>query len=404
MEILDAILRAIMETAYKIKMKNKILLFILGIFFLFQINFVLSSNASSTDYSVNSYATGISVSTINSDNFAGTSVILANPALSSALINICGDGICNSGEDCSSCPADCGVCSVLTTPQTTSSSSGGGGGISGIIQGFSTESFSLSLEQINVKIEQGKVTTQEITITNNKNSDLTIEVSTLKISDFLRIKEPQFTLKPKESKILKFEIIALKEDIPNLYLGKLNFKSGSDVKEILTSIEIQSANPLFDVGVEIPSQFLWIVPGKELYSKIELYNLGESGRAVDVNLEYRILDSNGNEILRTTEEVAVNTKMSFTKQFIIPSEAKLGKYVLYVRATYNNLVASSSVWFNVGKPTQIPFELSIILGAIILIGLIIGSIWNFRKLKKDKIPNKVSEYDLKGAGLIKKIK
>ena len=34
----------------------------------------------------------------------------------------CGDGICNNGESCSTCPSDCGSCSVAT------SSDGGGGG------------------------------------------------------------------------------------------------------------------------------------------------------------------------------------------------------------------------------------------------------------------------------------
>ncbi len=38
----------------------------------------------------------------------------------------CGDGACNSGESCSSCPADCGTCSQ--PPTTTAGGSGGGGG------------------------------------------------------------------------------------------------------------------------------------------------------------------------------------------------------------------------------------------------------------------------------------
>ena len=114
------------------------------------------------------------------------------------------------------------------------------------------------------------------------------------------------------------------------------------------------------------------------------------------------MDANGNEVLHTTEEVAVNTQMSFVKEFIIPADTKLGKYVLYVKATYDNSVASGSSWFNVGKPTQIPFEWAVIIGAIFIIIAIIVNYWNVRKIKKDKTTFKVSEYDLRGAGVTKR--
>lgn len=291
-----------------------------------------------------------------------------------------------------------------TATATTSSSSGGGGGGSGgnSIIDFPPESFSLSLEQINIKIEQGQVKTQEVAITNNQNSDLTVEITTSKISDFLIIKEPKFILKKGESKILKFEVLALKENTPELYLGEIIFKAGIKVKKILAAIEVESANPLFDVSAEISPQFLWVVPGKELYSKINMYNLGESGKAVDVNIEYRITDSKGNEILHSTEEVAVNTKLSFVKEFIIPPGTKLGQYVLYIKITYTDLVASASVWFNVGTQTRTPIGWPTLIGIAALIGAIIANVWNFRKIKKDKNTYRIDESNLKETGMIKK--
>lgn len=395
-------------------MKNYFLLVLIIFLSIFQIGFIFSE-ASSANFSADTTTGGISTANFDSNNFVGTSGTQNNPSLSSALVYVCGDGICNSGETCSSCPADCGCSSGYTCTAGTcvanavtpsASSSGGGGGGGGIITALfpPAESFSLSSEQINVKIGQGRVTTQEVIITNNENQNLTIGIDISKISNFVSIKEPTITLKAKESRKLEFQIVALKDDIPDLYLGELNFNAEGEEKTILTAIEVVSANNLFDVGVQIPSQFLYVVPGKELYSTIELDNLGGSEQTVDVNLEYRILDSEGNEILHTTEELAVNTKMSFIKGFIIPSDTKLGKYVLYVKATYNNLTASSSAWFNLGKQTEIPFEWAIIIVIIFVIIGIALNIWNFRKIKKEKITCKVSEYDLKEAGIIKKIK
>jgi hypothetical protein len=286
---------------------------------------------------------------------------------------------------------------IITTPAAPS---GGGGG--GTVTTPTGEPFSLSIDQLNTKIEQGRIKVQNITITNNENNDLYVNVNFSKISSFINLKEPQFILKSRESRVLEFEISALGSDNPDLYLGEINFQADGKEKTVLTAIEVISAQHLFDVGVEIPSQFLYVVPGKELYSKITLYNLGESGQTVDVNLEYKIMDADGNEILHTTEEVAVNTQMSFVKEFIIPADSKLGKYVLYVKATYDNSVASGSSWFNVGKPTQIPFEWAIIIGAVFIIIAIIANYLNLRKIKKDKIRYKIDETAFRGAGVIKR--
>ena len=150
---------------------------------------------------------------------------------------------------------------IVTTPAAPS---GGGGG--GIVTTPSTEPFSLSIDQLNTKIEQGRIITQNITITNNENNDLYVNVNISKISNFVTIKEPQFILKAKESRSIEFEISALGSDNPDLYLGELNFMADGKEKTV-SAVEVISAQHLFDVGVEIPSQFLYVIPGKELYSK-----------------------------------------------------------------------------------------------------------------------------------------
>ena len=48
----------------------------------------------------------------------------------SVVANVCGDAVCDPGEDCSGCPADCGVC-PSPTPTPAASPGGGGGGSGG---------------------------------------------------------------------------------------------------------------------------------------------------------------------------------------------------------------------------------------------------------------------------------
>jgi hypothetical protein len=392
-----------------LKMKNKIfIIFLLIIFLLFFYIKFISSEADSTDYSANTITGGLSSGNFSSDDFTGEFGTLNNPSLSSYEIGelFCGDGICNGEENCLSCLADCGCasgysCSSLGTctiiPPITTTTGGGGGGTTII----STQFFSLSTEQIKVNIQQGRVTSREVTITNNQNTELTFNVSAPKISDYINIQETSFTLKPGESKTLKIGIMALKDAVPNLYMGELIFKTTNTEKRVLVAIEVESANPIFDVSAKIPDNFLYVMPGNILYSNIELYNLGEVDKEVDVNLEYNIMDSAGKNILRQTEMIAVNTKIGFVKEFTIPPETDFGKYVLYVRATYNESIASASAWFNVGKVPSISLRIVIIIFSALIAITIVIIILRRRKVKKH-IKYKIDETALKGTGMIKR--
>jgi len=82
-------------------------------------------------------------------------------------VDYCGDGTCNNGETCSTCPSDCGTCSSSSSSSSggssSSSSSGGGGGSSssssgsGIIITNQTNNTitELSFEQENEEKENG---------------------------------------------------------------------------------------------------------------------------------------------------------------------------------------------------------------------------------------------------------
>ena len=85
-------------------------------------------------------------------------------------------------------------------------------------------------------------------------------------------------------------------------MGKIIVKVDGIKKEILIAIEVETKKPLFDVKVEIPSRFLYIMPGEELFAKVEIFNLGQIG-SVDVAIDYIIKDREGNEILSEHETV-----------------------------------------------------------------------------------------------------
>ena len=63
-------------------------------------------------------------------------------------------------------------------------------------------------------------------------------------------------------------------------------------------------------------------------------------------MEYIIRDERGNDIFLEIEVVTVQGRISFIKKFKIPKDIPPGRYILYVRATHDEGVGSSTVWFN----------------------------------------------------------
>jgi hypothetical protein len=256
---------------------------------------------------------------------------------------------------------------------------GGGGG--GVIR---TKSFFVNTDEIQVKLKQGETTIREIIIQNTGNQKLAISIENPKLQEFLKISETTFDLNPGELKTILLDFLVRENTIPNLYIGKLIIKGDGIEKEILIAIEVETKGALLDVKVEIVEEFLKVSPGQRIVADIKMFNLGISGRT-DINVEYTIRDDEETQIFIQHETIAIETQTSFTKTIQIPEDIKLGRYVLYVKATYgiDGLVstASASAWFNVRKESIVGNILVSILIALI-ISLIIAIIYILYKIRK----------------------
>jgi len=286
------------------------------------------------------------------------------------------------------------VYSAEETPAGAVITGGSGGGRAG------KKDFSVDKETLSVTLKQGGTAKDFFIIKNTGNKVLSFTIQTQNIEKFLKVDELSFSLNAGESKMVILDFLARSEVTPALYLGKLIIKAGASSiieKEILVSIEVESRNPIFDVKVEIPKRFRYLMPGEELISNIKIFNL-ERERTTDVFVEYIIKDEEENEILYETETIFVETQTSFVKSFEIPKNIKSGTYIFYVRTTYNGEVASSTSWFNIGQKSLASF----ILRNLNLIGIILGIISTFIILII--ILRKFGEKEIKFPKLIKKKK
>lgn len=245
--------------------------------------------------------------------------------------------------------------------------------------------FELDIEQLYIKLKQGEISTRGITIKNNLDSQLNLNIFAVGLGDFVLIKDSQITLAPGESKEILLDFIARITEIPELYVGKIMVVSKEHEEEILVMIEIQSKEVLFDVYAEIDPKSKRIFPGEEILAQIRLFNLGKE--EADVIIEYFIRDLENNIILRAHEAMTIETHVTLMRSFPISKDTETGNYIFYVRTIYNGEVASASDFFEV-----IPFSptkkqiLCIILAIIIsiIISLIIYCIIKKRVKRKIK--------------------
>ena len=89
-------------------------------------------------------------------------------------------------------------------------------------------------------------------------------------------------------------------------------------------------------------------------------------------------------MLEESETLAIETQTSFVKRFSMPSNARYGDYVVYVKIVYADSVATSSAVFKVReKPFTTLIKTAYILSAIIVISAIaIVMFYLIRRMKR----------------------
>jgi uncharacterized membrane protein len=276
-----------------------------------------------------------------------------------------------------------------------SPAAGGGGG--SIIY----KAFNLDKGQISLSLKQGEIKTEEITITNNKDQAVNFEIQNL-LEDFIILRQPSFSIGPKESKTISIDFIARKDTIPDLYLGKIIVSSGEESQRVLIAIEVESEGILLDVKTAILSGYKKIVPGGDVLSEMSLFNLGNDSNSKDILIEYIIKDYEGNEIVNEKESLSIETQTSFIKRINIPKDAKIGNYILYVRAIYEGKVASSSDNFEIVS-SKITEKEKIYLGVglgifLIIIGVSVYIFLKRRKQRKSISPQILLDSNYENAG------
>jgi len=176
---------------------------------------------------------------------------------------------------------------------------GGGGGGGGTIPEKEdpgtieySETISPNPTEIEISMKPGETKIEELDLTNYYNEELELIIQVENIPNFLKVNETRFRLLSNETKRISLNFTVGELADPGNYLGKIKIITNKDIYQVITSINIQSKESLFDVSLEIENENSIIFPNKDLLVKIMAYNVGDR-ISKNTTIIYVIKDING---------------------------------------------------------------------------------------------------------------
>ena len=273
---------------------------------------------------------------------------------------------CGSASQCQGgfcCSGLCASSSCPVSPGGGESGGGGGGGTSGggggvilnktnktakIEQLKEGADFTISPSSLKVKLALGESDEKKIKLRNTGTLRITIPLQVEGIKKYMSLSDNTAELEFDETKEIILSFIA--KDV-GAYAGEIIAKAHDIEKSVPIILEFISKLVLFDVKLDIPSQYAEVEPGQELKTQITLLNVG-APKQVDVFAGYFIKDLRGNIIYEETETFAVERQLSYTKSFKIQKNVPPGGYVAIAEIRYADSFAVSSQFFRVAEKKE----------------------------------------------------
>jgi uncharacterized membrane protein len=339
---------------------------------------------------------------------------LSGPYLMSHFI--CGDQVCDEdyGESPYTCSRDCGgvtsssesdQLSAIAAAAASSGGGGGGGGGADIdeiedLLGTAQQEIDTDTDVLQVVLTPGETRVVKVGIRNNKFYDDSVELSidSSNIFPFMDILDDDLDIGAKDINYTDIKFSTSLTTMIGTYSGNLVIDSeDSSARQVPVVLHVVDPDmPLLDVVVTPLTKR--VAPGDQLMYKVEILNMGETERVDIVNSHIIREIETGAVILKLSETIAVDERLTYTKAFNISESTREGQYQIELVAKYADgertamaletfEVTSEPLVFSAVKrlsKSWITYVLIVLFVLLVYYGPILYNLWKARRKQQQR--------------------
>ncbi|NOQ56148.1 MAG: DUF87 domain-containing protein, partial [Nanohaloarchaea archaeon] len=279
------------------------------------LNTITFNITSTSAYAVAEWCRGTTCGYISGPADPGSSGGGSSPARS-----VCGNDICEAGENALNCPIDC----------------------MGVTEYFSAES---NIDNIFINPSENK--TYDIILSNLLDAVQAINISIDgEIKDYIDFIDYNMILEPYENRSVNVYVSAEDTAIPGTYHGGIIFSSSNQTTRIPVALKITATSGILqEMDIDIKLITKRIRPDDDIKFNVIFSNLAKN-KGFNVSLMYTIKNAKTEETIKVVNETIFLTE-SITLRKSIPmtdiDTVDLGEYYIEAVATYGDKTQRSSV-------------------------------------------------------------
>lgn len=263
------------------------------------------------------------------------------------------------------------------------------------------ETVSVNSLLLRVSLREGQTVTKSLTIGGTNRDAFVLEVVSV---PGVGVSESNFVVGSNEKKNVDvfFNTNNLR---PGVYVGSLEIIGTTERVSVPIIFEVESAEVLFDVTLDIPPAYVEVAPGSKLIFQVKVFDLlsggvQEGSRTSAVDMKYVVFDSAGKIVSSEEERLIVEERAQATRTIAFPENIGEGNYIVSTIATFNDSVGVSSQAFSIRGANQSIFSFDfsnlqfiIVLVFVGLVVLICVLIFVYLSRSRDRLILEMKRYN-----------